>query len=150
MKGLNSTMRIAIRNGWLKGFKLNDREDENLEICQLLYADDTVIFCEPSVEQISCSRVILLTFEAVSSLSLKGRKNSLFPIKEVTQMQGLANILGCRIEQLPIVYLGMPLGNKHKDLEIWDGIIEKTKQKLAMWKSQYLSLGRRLILINAV
>ncbi|KAG5600121.1 hypothetical protein H5410_031491 [Solanum commersonii] len=46
--------------------------------------------------------------------------------------------------------VGMPSGNKHRDLEIWDGVVEKTQKKLAMWKSQYLSLGGRLILINVV
>jgi len=39
--------------------------------------------------------------------------------------------LGCRIEKLPTVYLGMSLGNNHKELVIWDGIIEKTEKKLA-------------------
>ncbi|WMV41703.1 hypothetical protein MTR67_035088 [Solanum verrucosum] len=44
----------------------------------------------------------------------------------------------------------MPLGNNHKALEIWDGILEKTEKKLSGWKAQYLSLGGRLILINSV
>lgn len=61
-----------------------------------------------------------------------------------------ANTLGCRIEKCPIMYLGMPLGNKHKEQVIWEGIIEKTERKLANWKAQYLSLGGRTILINSV
>lgn len=65
-------------------------------------------------------------------------------------MQVLANILGCGIDQMPTVYLGMPLGNKHKDLEICDGIIENPEKKLAMWKSQYPSPGGTLIFINDV
>ena len=44
----------------------------------------------------------------------------------------------------------MPLGNNHKELVIWDGIIEKTGKKLANLKSQYLSFGGRTILINFV
>lgn len=46
-------------------------------------------------------------------------------------------------------YLGMPLGNEYKALEIWDGIVEKTEKKLARWKAQYLSLGCRLTLIKS-
>lgn len=65
-------------------------------------------------------------------------------------MQGLASILSCRIEELPTTYLGMPLGNKHKALEVWDGILEKAEKKLARWKAQYLSLGGRVTLINSV
>ncbi|XP_049381369.1 ABC transporter G family member 25-like [Solanum stenotomum] len=83
-------------------------------------------------------------------LAVNWRKSCIYPIKEVTQIQASANILGCRIEKLPTVYLGMPLGNNHKELVIWDGIIEKTEKKLANWKSQYLSSGGRTILINSV
>lgn len=62
----------------------------------------------------------------------------------------MTNILGCGVEKLPTVYLGMFFGSKHIKLEIWDVIIEKTKKKLAMWKSHYLSLGGKSILINFV
>ena len=43
MDGFNNMMRIAIPNRWLKGFKIGNREREELEICHLLYADDTMI-----------------------------------------------------------------------------------------------------------
>ena len=71
-------------------------------------------------------------------------------MEEVQQIQSLAGILRCRIEELPTIYLGMPLGANNKALNIWDGIIEKTEKRLALWKSQYLSLVDRVVLINAV
>lgn len=74
----------------------------------------------------------------------------MFQVKEVASIQCLANILSCKIENLPTTYLGMPLGNNHKELEIWDGIVEKTEKKLATWKTQYLSLGGRITMINSV
>ncbi|KAH0634712.1 hypothetical protein KY290_035831 [Solanum tuberosum] len=123
---------------------------EGKEICHLLYADDTIIFCEPTVDQIRFIRLILILFESASGLRVNWGKSSLFQVLEVPQVQSLANILGCRIEKLPTTYLGMPLGYKHKALEIWDGILEKAERKLAKWKAQYLSMGGRLILINSV
>ena len=78
------------------------------------------------------------------------RKSSIFPIKEVQQIQALANILKCKIERLPTVYLGMPLGAKHKAVSIWNDVLEKLERRLALWKSQYLSLGGRVTLINSV
>ncbi|KAG5588492.1 hypothetical protein H5410_048926 [Solanum commersonii] len=86
----------------------------------------------------------------LQGLSVNWRKSSMFPVKDVTNIQCLANILSCKIEYLPTTYLGMPLGNNHKELEIWDGIVEKTEKKLATWKTQYLSLGGINTLINAV
>lgn len=120
MEGLNSMMRVATQNGWIKGFEVSNRARANMKICQLLYADDTVIFCEAKEEQIRIIRVILLILEVVSGLKVNWRKSSLSPIKEVAQMQRLANILECRIDKLPTTYLGMPLGSKHKELRIWE------------------------------
>ncbi|KAG5630767.1 hypothetical protein H5410_002484 [Solanum commersonii] len=48
--------------------------------------------------------------------------------KEFWSMQRLANILGCKIEQFPTTYLGMPAGSNHKELLIWDGIIQRSRR----------------------
>lgn len=93
---------------------------------------------------------MLVVFEAVFGLKVNGRKNNLFPIKKVSNIHTLAGILGGGVENISTVYLGMPLGNKHKDVEIWDRIIEKTVKRLSQWKAQYLSLGGRVTLINSV
>lgn len=98
----------------------------------MLYADDTMAFCDATPEQISFRRMMLEIFEATTGLKVNRRKSNIFPVKEVLQIQVLANILGCRVEKLPIVYLGMPLGSKHKAGEIWDGIIERTEKTLAL------------------
>lgn len=43
-----------------------------------------------------------------------------------------------------------PLGAKSRSLDIWNPILEKCERKLTRWRSQYLSLGIRLTLINSV
>ena len=82
--------------------------------CHLLYADDTIIFCEPTTELLSYIRVILVLFEAVSRLKVNRGKSSLFSVNEVPQIQQLVNILGCKVDNLPTIYLGMPLGSNTK------------------------------------
>ncbi|XP_055815781.1 uncharacterized protein LOC129885509 [Solanum dulcamara] len=129
---------------------MNNGGPRELEICHLLYADYTIIFCEAEADQVKYIRVILVVFEGVSGLKVNWRKSNLFPIKEVSNIQSLADILGCGGENLPIVYLGMPLGYKHNEVVIWDSIIEKTVKRLSQWKAQYLSLGGRVTLINSV
>ncbi|KAG5620929.1 hypothetical protein H5410_006147 [Solanum commersonii] len=83
-------------------------------------------------------------------LNINWGKSSLYPIRNVTNIKRLANILGCKVKKFPTTYLGMPLGNKHKDLEKWDNIVDKTEQRLVRWKTQYISLGSRHIIINLV
>ena len=150
MEGLNSTVRVATQKNWLKGFKVGNQAGEDVQICHLLYADDTMIFCEAKEEQVCFIRINLIVLEAVSGLFVNWRKSSMFQVKDVSNIQCLANILSCKVENLPTTYLGMPLGNTHKELEIWDGVVEKTEKNLATWKTQYLSFGGRITLINAV
>lgn len=141
MEGFDSLMRVASQKRWIRGFLIGDRPGNSIEISHLLYADDTIILCDPEAEQVAFIRLILVLFEAVAGLKVNWSKSSLIPVKEVPQMLGLAIILGCRIVELPTTYLGMPLGSEHKVWEIWDGILEKAEKKLARWKAQYLSLG---------
>lgn len=67
-----------------------------MQICHLIYADDTITSSEAKAEQVAFIRVTLVVFEAVSGLSINWRKSSIFPIKEVPQLQSLARILGVK------------------------------------------------------
>ena len=64
-------------------------------------------------------------------------------------MHARAEILGCRVGELPMSYLGMPLGASHNSPSIWNPILEKFERKLAGWKKLYLSKGGRLMLLKS-
>ncbi|WMV42466.1 hypothetical protein MTR67_035851 [Solanum verrucosum] len=42
------------------------------------------------------------------------------------------------------------MGDQNRSIDIWNGVVEKCEKRLVNWKSQYLSLGGRLSLINSV
>lgn len=95
--------------------------------------------------------MLLLVIEASSGLRVNGGKQSFSHQGGPLNSRIGKYTLECRVENIPTTYLGMPLGSKHKAVEIWDNIVEKNRgKKLARWKAQYLSLGGRLILINSV
>ncbi|XP_049399756.1 uncharacterized protein LOC125863802 [Solanum stenotomum] len=127
---------------------MNNRQ--GLAISHLQYADDTLIFCDADSSQLKYLGVILIHFEAISGLHINWRKSFIFPVNEVPRINMLANILGGKIGDLPTTYLGMPLGEKSRSKGIWNNILEKCEKKLVNWKSQYLSLGGRVTLINSV
>jgi len=56
----------------------------------------------------------------------------------------LASILGCGTSSLPLKYLGMPLGARHKATSIWDDIVVKMECRLVSWQKLYLSKGARV------
>ena len=48
------------------------------------------------------------------------------------------------VDNLPMIYLGMPLGTSYKTASIWNPILERMEKKLMGWKRLYLSKGGRL------
>lgn len=54
----------------------------------------------------------------------------------------LANELGHKTESLPTLYLELPLGAQHIVVSVWDGVKERFRKRLAIWKRQ--SFQRRL------
>lgn len=70
-------------------------------ISHLLFADDTLLFCEDKTRHIQSLKAILLCFEEVSGLKINLAKTKMVAVGEVRNIRGLANILGCEVS-LPI------------------------------------------------
>ncbi|XP_019257785.1 PREDICTED: uncharacterized protein LOC109236002 [Nicotiana attenuata] len=149
MEGLNNMIKVANNNRWMTGFKVASSVG-GMEVTHLLYADDTLVFCDAKEEELRHLKIILTIFEAVSGLHVNWRKSLIFPVNEVTAIQRLTGVLGCTVGTLPTTYLGLPLGSKNKSLDIWSRVLERCEKRLAKWKSQYISLGGRVTLVNSV
>ncbi|WJZ98950.1 hypothetical protein VitviT2T_017437 [Vitis vinifera] len=64
-------------------------------------------------------------------------------------MEELAAELGCRVGSLPSQYLGLPLGAPNKAPYMWDGVEERVRRRLALWKRKYISKRGRITLIKS-
>ena len=111
----------------------------------MLFADDTIVFCEAKKEYLTNLSWILFWFEVASGLRINLAKCEIIPVGEVQRIEELAVELGCRVGQFPTVYLGLP----NKAAYGWDGVEEKMRRRLALWKSQYISKGGRITLIKS-
>ena len=76
-------------------------------------------------------------------------KSKFVPVGDVTDIEDLASLLGCKTNALPMKYLGLPLRARFKSQTIWDPIVEKMERRLAGWKRMYLSKGGKLALITS-
>ena len=61
-----------------------------------------------------------------------------------------ADRIGCKAENLPIVYLGLPLGGYPRRQEFWQPVIDCIHKKLDRCKRFNISRGGRQILCNTV
>ena len=73
-------------------------------------------------------------FEAISGLRTNLEKNELIPVGRVENVEELVDEFNYKVGNLPSTYLRMPLGAPFKFVCAWDGIEERFRKKLAMWK----------------
>ena len=92
---------------------------------------------------------LLMWFEVISRLSINLNKSEILPVGRVENVEVLASELGCKVGTLPSTYLGLPLGAPHKSMVVWDGVEERMRKRLALWKRQFISKGGRITLIQS-
>ncbi|RVW26068.1 LINE-1 retrotransposable element ORF2 protein [Vitis vinifera] len=149
MEVLDILIRRAVEGGYLSGCNIRGGSRTSLNISHLFFADDTIVFCEASKEQVSHLSWILFWFEAASGLRINLAKSEIIPVGEVEDTLELAAELGCRVGSLPSHYLGLPLGVPNRATSMWDGVEERIRRRLALWKRQYISKGGRITLIKS-
>ena len=147
MEALSYLIKRAISGGYLTGCRVKRRGGKGVQLSHLLHADDMLIFCEAFEEQLTHLSWVLMWFEAISGLRINLDKSEILPVGRVDSLEELTLELGCKVGTLPSSYLGHPLGAPHK-LAAWDGMEERFRRRLTMWKRQYISKGGRLTLIQ--
>ena len=149
MEVLSRILKKIEENNLIWGFHVGVANSVGVRIFHLLFADDTILFCDASREQLLSIRLALSCFQAFTGLKVNVGKSEIVPVREVYNLAALANILHCRVGSLPMKYLGMPLGTSFKAALIWNPIIEKMEKRLSGWKRLYLSKGGRLTLLKS-
>ncbi|WKA05206.1 hypothetical protein VitviT2T_023185 [Vitis vinifera] len=142
MEVLSCLLRRVISGGFLSRWRVRGRGGEGILISHLLFADDTLVFCEESHDQLTYLSWLLMWFEACSGLRVNLEKSELIPVGRVHDIEDLTLELGCKVG-------GLPLGAPFKSEVVWDGVEEKFRKRLAIWKRQYISKGGRLTLIRS-
>ena len=78
---------------------------------------------------------MLLWFEAIPGLNINLEKSLILLVGNVEDIEGLARELGCQYGILPTTYLGLPLGVRRNSTSVWDGVEERFRKRLAIWKT---------------
>lgn len=78
----------------------------------------------------------MLIFEAVTGLKVNLAKCGIFSINADGCIEELADILGCKVEKFPTVYLGLPLGAKRNNQSTWRVALDRSVSRRTPWKKQ--------------
>ena len=105
MKVLSGILKKTEEGGLLRGFHAGPVNNIGIRISHLLFANDIILFCDASREQLLSIRLALTCFQAFTGLKVNVGKT-------------LANIFQCRVGSLPMTYLEMPLGTSYKTASI--------------------------------
>ena len=147
-EGLTGMMREAVSKNLYHSFLVGKKK---IPVNMLQFADDTIFFEEPSMDNVTLIKAMLRSYEMVSGLRINFAK-SLFGAIGQSQnwCRSAATLLNCGYLQLPFTYLGMPIGANPRRSSMWEPIFRKFEAKLNIWNQRKVSMAGRITLINSV
>ncbi|RVW27485.1 LINE-1 retrotransposable element ORF2 protein [Vitis vinifera] len=80
MEALSQLLSCARNGGFISGFRVGGRGREGLIMSHLLFADDTLIFCDAKADQLQYLSWTFMWFEAISGLKVNLSKTEAFPV----------------------------------------------------------------------
>ena len=149
MEALSRMLVAATATGQFSSLTVGNEASSLMLVSHLLFADDTLVFCDFDNTHIIALCGILFRFEEMLGLRINLGKSELVPVGDVPNLHELVEIFGCRESALPLKYLGLLFGVSFKDKTIWNPILEKMERRLVSWKRLYLSKGDKVTLIKS-
>ena len=149
IEGLSLLIRDAKAKGKIRGIKISD----SLYLTHLLFVADVILFGMGTVVEWIAFDVILETFCSTLDMSISMDKSGfLFNELDLGILHSIQHFIPYKADpiQLGFKYLGFyikPLGYKVED---WYWLVKDFERRIHLWYNKYLSLGGRLVLIQAV
>ena len=147
-EGFHVLMEALSVNNLFIGYQMGSHDP--VVVSHLQFAEDTLILCEKSWANIIAIQAILLLFEDLSGLKVNFSKSLLVGVNvHGSWLSEDASILNCKVGVTPFMYLGLLIGGNASPLDFWEPLINRINSRLSGWRSRYLSLGGRLILLKS-
>jgi hypothetical protein len=114
------------------------------------YADDTLLIMPADARQLFFLKCLLNTFAASTRLKVNFNKSFIVPINvDLDKIALLAGTLGCLVQSMSFIYLGLPLGTTKPTVQEFIPVLSQVEKRL-MSISNITSYLGRLTLVNAV
>ncbi|KAL0416973.1 UNVERIFIED_CONTAM: putative mitochondrial protein [Sesamum latifolium] len=121
-------------------------------VSHLLFANDTLIFCQASFEAFQCVQRLLENFEKASGLKVNLDKSSVAFSRNtsIEHREGLARVLRVQEVQRHEKYLGLPAAVGRSKKVVFQTLIDKVWLKLQSWRCKSLSQAGKVVLLKSV
>ena len=148
-EGLSPLIRKAIENHHLKGVVSCNG---GVKISHLLFANDSLLFCETTTRECKHLLDILALYEGASGQAINRQKTTLFFNPNTNQGVKLAiqNMLGVQIMTNCERYLGLPMVGEKSKVSTFREIQEWVTKRVIGWKEKHISKAGREVLIKTV
>ena len=136
-----------------------DRQIYGVSICrkapnlsQLLFADDSLLFCRATWEEVQAITEVLQTYAAASGQCINFEKSSVYfsTNTDGVQRERIRMALGVREVDRFETYLGLPTLVGRSKYHTFSYLKDKVWEKIQGWKGQLLSKAGKEVLIKAV
>ncbi|KAH1121340.1 hypothetical protein J1N35_004500 [Gossypium stocksii] len=148
-EGLSSLIRLALKNGLVKGIKASRRGPA---ISHLLFADDCILFGEATKGGAKNLKDILRLYESCSSQCVNFNKSVTFYSSNTAEgvKDDISSIMGVRSSSNLEKYLGLlnVVGKRKK--ESFQNIKDRIQQRINNWSIRFLSQGGKEIFIKSM
>ncbi|XP_058783557.1 uncharacterized protein LOC131658261 [Vicia villosa] len=147
MEGLTRLINRAVEIWEFIGFHIN----EDIYVDILHFIDDMVIIGYGSLENQWSVKAILRGFEMVSGLKVNFYKTKIFGINLCEwSMRSIVSFMSCCEDHLPFKFLGVMVGDNPRRLHMWKDVISNIRNILPPWRSRFLSVRGRVVMVNAL
>ncbi|CAK8566831.1 unnamed protein product [Lathyrus sativus] len=119
----------------LSGFQVKN----SIHFDLLKFADDIIILCEPSWNNLWSLKGILRGLELVSSLCINLSKSKLIGINfEEDFIQAAPSFLTCNVGSVPFSFLRIQVGVNRRRKEVWFSILSTLHKTFSYWRGLHL------------
>ena len=120
-------------------------DDGGVRLSHLLFADNSFIFCQATMEKCQRLLAILKQYEVASGQAVNRQKTTLFFSRNTRTnvKQNIQNMMGARIMDDCEKYLGLPMASGKSKVNTFKDLQEKITRKVMGWKKKiYLEGGK--------
>ncbi|XP_060969565.1 uncharacterized protein LOC115713553 [Cannabis sativa] len=148
-EGLSSLIQQKERNRSLMGYKVARRAPA---VSHLLFADDSFLFCNASIQSCNIIKEILEMYERASGQKVNFQKSSLYfsPNVELRDQTLISDFLQIPIRSSFENYLGLPQHIGRSKKQMFHYLDDKVWAHLHNWKNKVFSKGGKVILLKSV